>query len=315
MPSFIIRPKNLKELWKILPALPAKRKYLAGGTDLVNISNAGADDAACWLDISALNELGKISETKKSVFIGAAVKISEIENSPLARRWLPALIASIPHFASSSLRNMATLGGNAANASPCADGICALVSERASVWLELKGKKRKLPLLSLFSGPKKTVLKKDELIIAFEIPKWKHAASYQKLGPRSYFGISKVAVAVSVGTGTAGKGIGKGKGKGKVMASSYSTSTSTFPTPLPVVSIALASVGPVTVYAAKTSAFLAGKRLTGEVIAKAAEIVKTEVSPITDTRSEADYRREMCGVLVSRALERLKGKLKVTGSR
>ena len=100
---------------------------------------------------------------------------------------------------------------------------------------------------------------------------------------------------------------GIGKGIGKVIATSYSTltSTSTFPTPLSAVSIALASVGPVTVCAVKTSAFLAGKRLTGEVIAKAAEIVKTEVAPITDTRSEADYRREMCGVLVSRALQKV----------
>jgi len=244
---------------------------------LVNISNAGSDDSACWLDISALDELRLIWETKNSVFIGAAVKISEIENSPLARRWLPAFMAAIPHFASPSLRNMATLGGNAANASPCADGVCALISERASVWLELKGKKRKMPLSGLFLGPKKTALKKDELITAFEIPKWKHNASYQKLGPRSYFGISKVAVAVSVGRDYSDK-----------------------------VSIALASVGPVTVDAVKASAFLAGKRLTGEVIAKAAEIVKTEVSPITDTRSEASYRREMCGVLVSRALEDLR---------
>ncbi|MCX5786631.1 MAG: FAD binding domain-containing protein [Elusimicrobia bacterium] len=279
MPSFIVRPKNLRELWKIIPALPLKRKYLAGGTDLVNISNAGSDDSDCWLDISSLGELRGIKETKKSVFIGAAVKISEIENSPLALRWLPALIASIPHFASPSLRNMATLGGNAANASPCADGVCALVSERALVCLELKGQKRKMPLSGLFLGPKKTALKKDEIITGFEIPKWKHTAAYQKLGPRSYFGISKVAVAVSaeIKTGAAGK-----------------------------VSIALASVGPVMVYAAKTSAFLSGKRLAAEVIAKAAELVKTEVNPITDTRSEADYRREMCGVLVSRALQKLR---------
>jgi len=284
MPSFIVRPENLKELWKLLPSLPAKRKYLAGGTDLVNISNAGLDDSACWLDISALDELRGIRETKNSVIIGAAAKISEIENSPTARRWLPALVASIPHFASPSLRNMATLGGNAANASPCADGVCALVSERASVWLELRGKKRKMPLAGLFLGPKKTALKNDELITAFEMPKWKHKASYQKLGPRSYFGISKAAAAVSAGfkSGAVEKA-----------------------------SIALASVGPVPVCAVKTQAFLAGKRLTEKVIAEASEIVKTEVSPITDTRSEADYRREMCGVLVLRALHRLKASQKI----
>jgi CO/xanthine dehydrogenase FAD-binding subunit len=275
MPEFILKPATLKELWKKLPSLPSSRKYLAGGTDLVNIMNSGADECTCWLDISSLEELLVIKETGKSIFIGSAVKISEIERSPAARRWAPALIASIPHFASPSLRNMATLGGNAANGSPCADGVCALISEGAAVWLGLGGRKRKIPLTKLFVGPKKTALKKDELILGFEIPKWKHAASYQKLGPRAYFGISKAAVSVcaDISTGTARS-----------------------------VAISLASVGPVPLYAGKTSRYLSGRRLDAAVIARAVEMVKTEVSPISDVRSGADYRRQMCGVLLERAL-------------
>ena len=279
MPEFIVKPATLKALWKILPSLPAGRKYLAGGTDLVNALSSGKDGSACWVDISAIGELRAIKETKKTVFIGAGATISEIENSSAARRWAPALAACIPHFASPSLRNMATIGGNAANASPCADGVCALISERAAVRLEVRGKKRKIPLSKLFLGPKTTALRKDEIILGFEIPKWRHAASYQKLGPRAYFGISKAAAAVSAEI------------RSGAVAEAH---------------IALASVGPIPVYAAKTSAFLKGRRLDAEVIAKAAEIAKTEVSPITDVRSGADYRRQMCGVLVARALRALR---------
>jgi carbon-monoxide dehydrogenase medium subunit len=276
MPELIVKPASLKELWKTLPGLGKARRYLAGGTDIVTADNAGAERSECWVDISDLPELGGIKETAASLFIGSCVKISAIEKSAAARRWCPVLVSAIPHFASPSLRNMATLGGNAANGSPCADGATALISEGAIVHLVLKGKKRSLPLKDLFLGPKRTALRKDELIAAFEIPKRRHAGAYLKLGPRSYFGISKAAAAVAVEL--AGGTVKKAR-------------------------IALGSVAPVPFYAPRTSAWLAGKELSPEVIRNAALLVKTEVAPITDTRSEADYRREMCGVLLERALK------------
>jgi carbon-monoxide dehydrogenase medium subunit len=281
MPSFIVRPKNLKELWKSLPALPPRRKYLAGGTDLINIANSGSDDSGCWLDISSLDELRAVRETKKTVFIGSAVTISELGNSALVRRWLPALALAIPHFASPSLRNMATLGGNAANASPCADGVCALLAEGAVVCLERNGERRKLPLKDIFLGPKKTLLKKDELITGFEVSKRSHLGAYLKLGPRSYFGISKAVVAVAAEL------------SGGIVKKA---------------SVALGSVAPVPLYAEKTASWLAGKKLSPEVSRQAAELVKGEVSPISDVRSEAAYRKEMCGILLERALNSLSRK-------
>ena len=287
MPLIVVKPTTLKALWRSLPSFGGSRRYLAGGTDLVagaNSASAGVTarpnggrpgQSEVWVDISGLKELRGIKETKISLMIGAGVKIAELEVSPLVRRWLPVLSAAIPHFASPSLRNMATIGGNAANASPCADAVCALCAEKAQVWLEFKGKKRKLSLPALFKGPKKTVLRKDELIIAFEVPKWKHSGAYLKLGPRSYFGISKAAVAVALEMD--GEKVGS-------------------------VCIAMASVAPVPLLAVKTANYLCGRMLNQENARTAAALVKTEVSPITDVRSEAGYRREMCGVLLERAL-------------
>ncbi len=276
MPEFIAKPASLKELWKQLPSLPSSRRYLAGGTDLVTADNAGADHSGCWIDIGDLPELRAVKETASSLFIGSAVKISELERSAPVRKWCPVLSAAIPHFASPSLRNMATLGGNAANASPCADGVCALVAEDASVLLALKDARRRLPLKDLFTGPKRTALKRDELILGFEVPKRPHAGAYFKLGPRARFGISKAAVALAAEISG-----------GRVKRAA----------------VALGSVAPVPLYAARTSAWLAGRELSPETAAEAAELIKSEVSPITDARSEAAYRREMCGVLLSRALE------------
>ncbi|HAT71254.1 MAG TPA: hypothetical protein DCS63_00370, partial [Elusimicrobia bacterium] len=116
---------------------------------------------------------------------------------------------------------------------------------------------------------------KDEIIAAFEIPRRKHSGAYLKIGPRAYFGISKAAVAVALELN--GGTVGNAR-------------------------IALGSVAPVPLYAARTSAWLSGKKLSPDVIKQAAALVKTEVSPITDPRSVAEYRREMCGVLLERAL-------------
>jgi CO/xanthine dehydrogenase FAD-binding subunit len=278
MPLFIVKPKNLKELWRTLPKLPARRKYLSGGTDLVASANSGLDDSDCWIDIVDISDLKKITETKNKIFIGAGVKISELGELVIIRKWLPVLYSAIDKFASPSLRNMATLGGNAGTASPCGDGICALCSEKAEVLLERSGKRKKLPLIDIFTGPKKTILKKDELIIGFEMPKWRHSGIHLKLGPRTDFAISKVAVSLAV----------------SIEAEKIRDS-----------SIAVASVAPTIIMAEKTSKFLENKKTNNETIEQAVKIVKTEVLPITDIRSEVDYRLEMTGVLFKRALMNL----------
>jgi carbon-monoxide dehydrogenase medium subunit len=52
---------------------------------------------------------------------------------------------------------------------------------------------------------------------------------------------------------------------------------------------------------------LTGQRITPPVIKKAAETAAGETKPITDLRSTAEYRKEMAGVLVRRALEKALG--------
>lgn len=279
MSEIIFKPCSLKEMWEEMPNLPESRKYMAGGTDVVTVENAGFPSAECWIDISDIPELAMVREEKDHVFIGAGVKLNDLEKYPFIKKYCPALLAAVHDFASPSLRNMATLGGNAGNASPCADGVCALVSLEAAIVLRKGNAERKMPLRDFFTGPKRTKLEKDELIYGFEIPKKENLlGQYFKLGPRAFFGISKVAVALSAAMDG-----------NKVKYAS----------------VAIASVAPVPLYAAKTSEYLTGKELTEDTILKAADMARGEVSPITDARSEADYRRDMSGILLERALRSL----------
>ncbi len=278
MPELIEKYYSLKELWKDLPKLDKSRKYLAGGTDLSISMAYGEDDSKVWVDISDIKELSVIEERGKEIFIGACVKISEFEKNPVIKKWAPALTESVKYYASPSIRNTATIGGNYANASPCADGVLAMAAMDAKVVLNLKGRRRILPLLSIVKGPKKIDLRKDELVEGFLIAKKKREALFFKMMARKRFGISKAGLCICYQ---------KEKNALKEAA------------------ISLSSVAPSVIRAPKTENFLKNRIITPELIRQACEIIKNEISPIDDIRSQAYYRREIVSVFLERALGKI----------
>ena len=70
--------------------------------------------------------------------------------------------------------------------------------------------------------------------------------------------------------------------------------------------IVLGAVAPTPLRARHAEDLLRGKRLTDELIAKAAQAAVAESRPISNVRASAEYRREMVGVLTRRALEQLR---------
>jgi len=70
------------------------------------------------------------------------------------------------------------------------------------------------------------------------------------------------------------------------------------------IKIALGSVADRIVRAKKAEETVSGRKLDEGVIEEAAENVVHDISPITDVRSEADYRIHVSKVLVKRAINR-----------
>ena len=68
------------------------------------------------------------------------------------------------------------------------------------------------------------------------------------------------------------------------------------------VRISLGAVAPTPVRAKKAEEFLIGKRVDESVIDEGARIAAGEVSPISDVRASAEYRKDMAHVLTKRAL-------------
>ncbi len=275
----IVQPKSLPELWRTLSKLRGPYRYLAGGTDLVVVAKHGVGVPCTWVDISAIKELKKIEDKKDCISVGALVTYAELSESDKIAKWAPSLFAVCPEFASPPIRSLATAGGNCANASPAGDGIPAYYAEGAQVVLKLKSAVRRVPIEKFFLGPRKTVLKKDELVYALELPKKKGwTGAFYKVGPRKGLAIAKASMAVCA----------------KITDGIIDD-----------IRIALGAVGPTVLRAVKTETLLKGRAWSSDLSARAQETVQTECSPITDHRSTADYRRAMTGVMLKRVLARL----------
>jgi len=147
------------------------------------------------IDINALDELRYIDRSEKEVRIGALTTITEILEDEKIGRFLPLLTAVSQQFASRQIRNLATLGGNIANASPAADLTAVLLVLDASITLGSTEGERTLALKDLFCGYKCTKLD-HEIILSITIPLKQHTWYYRKTGVRERLNIAKAGLAV-----------------------------------------------------------------------------------------------------------------------
>jgi xanthine dehydrogenase FAD-binding subunit len=125
-------------------------------------------------------------------------------------------------------------------------------------------------------GYKSLAMRRDEMIALIRIPR-RHAGMLQysrKVGTRRAQAIAKVSFAAL----TDSEGFFR---------------------------IAIGSVAPVPLRCVRTEQFLAGERITASVIEQAKEVVRGEISPITDIRSTRDYRLTVTENLLGEFLERL----------
>ena len=178
------------------------------------------------------------------------------------------------------IQNRGTLGGNVGNASPAGDSLPVLCALDADVLIgpKVNGQFKKIKFSNYFTGFKTSILKDNEYIAYFSIPLESRNPSkwyFRKVGQRFSMAISKVSLAMLIWV-------------------ENNTITK--------VNISTGSVNAVINRASKTEEFLIGKNLTNETIKNAVEIIKTEVKPIKDIRSNVEYRRHIAGELLKEAL-------------
>ncbi len=269
------RPGTLREALLLLRKLGKRGAIVAGATDIVTRADRSP---RFFIDVTHLG-LDFVRKNRRGCAIGAATTMMALEKSPITCRLAGGILAKAAATCGSiQNRNMATLGGNLANASPAADTAAVLLALDAQLVVDGSRRKRKIPLAEFYIGPHQTVLN-GELIKEIVIPalpgggRW--GWSFQKLG-RTETDIALVNAAAGLQADSRGR--------------------------IKWARIALGAVGPMPLRARAAEKLLIGNALSEELLARAGEVAMGEVSPINDGRASANYRREMSAVLVRRAL-------------
>ena len=257
----IAQPRTLDEALSMLR--DDQLVPIAGATDLFVGLNFGTLSAQRFLDITRLAELRHIAAQNDTLVIGAGTSYTTIMQSPIVQKRLPMLVQAASQIGGVQIQNRGTLGGNIANGSPAGDSLPVLSAADAMLVLQSAGEERRVAFNDFYTGYRASVLRPDELIVSVEIPRVDGTQWFRKVGTRAAQAISKLVIAA-------------------IRA--------------PVARIAIGSVAATTIRLSRTEAALAA----GGTIDEAASVLESEITPIDDVRSSAEYRRTVAANLLRR---------------
>ncbi|RYY95935.1 MAG: (2Fe-2S)-binding protein, partial [Chitinophagaceae bacterium] len=236
---------------------------LGGGTDLL-VQRPGTVKASAVELLYDRSALKTISMEGDVIRIGAAVTVTQLLESRLLQAHFPQLAAHGRLISSTPIRNMATVGGNLVNASPIGDLTIFLLALDAQLLLNNMGSTRTVALKDFYKGYKQLDKAPGELIEAILFVPPAHF-SFEKVSKRTHLDIASVNSAAQVVTNS----------EGRITAAHLSAG----------------GVGPFPKYLARTAGFLTGRRLSAEVLQAAITVMQEEISPISDARGTAEYKR------------------------
>lgn len=272
-----ISPGTVAEAISALQAAGGNGRLLAGGTDLLVQMRGGRAKPKVVIDLKGIPGIATISDEAGGFIIGAASSGASIgEHEALRKAW-PGVVEAANLIGSTQVQGRASLGGNLCNASPAADSVPALIAAGAICVIAGPNGQREAPVETIQSGPGKTTLGKDEVLIAFKLPKRpaQSGDAYLRLIPRTEMDIAVVGAAVSVTLDAAGKCIAARVGIG--------------------------AVAPTALLVEAAGAALVGSSFDDAALAKLEAAVAAACKPISDKRGTIEYRTKVAAVLARRA--------------
>lgn len=271
-----LRPSTLDE------ALAMKAEHpdavpIAGGTDIMVELNFDVRRPPALLDLGRVAELSAWTQENGHVRLGATVPYTRVVTE--LGDVLPGLAMASRTVGSPQIRNRGTVGGNLGSASPAGDAHPPLVAAAADIEVASTRGTRTIPAREFFTGPKRSALEPDELIVAVRVPKAAGPQQFAKVGTRNAMVIAVCSFAVTLDV--ANKSVGTGIG-------------SAGPTPL--------RARQAEEFAAAELPWGTGEPLQDNIARAFGELVGAAARPIDDVRGTAAYRRHALSVLARRTL-------------
>jgi carbon-monoxide dehydrogenase medium subunit len=256
-----VRAGSVDDAVRFLSEHDGAVSLLAGGTDLLLVDRA----YDTLLDISRL-DLDYVREEGDLLRIGATTSIESIFRSPVVAEYADGILA---------------------NAMPAADPPSALLALDACLAAVSHAGEREIPLDAFFTGPRKTVLRPDEMIRELRIPRafraWR--GRWKKIG-RVFRDIALANCGVSLRLAGGAPGAAPAIDDAR---------------------IALCAVAPAPLRVRAAEDLLRARSATPALLDEAAAAVRAAVRPISDVRASEAYRRHVSGVIVRRSLAEICG--------
>jgi aerobic carbon-monoxide dehydrogenase medium subunit len=269
------RAGSLNEAVAMLGQLGEGAKLLAGGQSLIPLLKLRFANPEHLVDLNFISGTSYIREEAGTLRFGAMTRHAEIENSAMAKK-IPVLHDCAAGIADVQVRNRGTIGGSLAEADPSGDWANALITVETTVHcLGPKGP-RKIALRDFIKDAYTTALEHDELVTEVEV----------KLPPKGSGGAYLAFKRTAPVYPTASTAVQL------VMEGDFCKEAA----------IALGCVGLTPILATEAENALRGKTLSDQVVVTAADAARSAADPQSDMRGSADYKRELVGALVKRAI-------------
>jgi len=253
---------------------------IAGGTDVMVEINFDRHRPEAVIDLTRIAELSEWGQDGDHLRIGAGVTYTRLIQE--LGEQLPGLAMASRTVGSPQIRNRGTVGGNLGSASPAGDAHPPLLASEAIVELSSVAGTRRLPAGDFYVGPKRSAMRKDELIAAFLIEPKKGPQQFSKVGTRNAMVIAVCSFALAIDRER--RQIGTGIG----------------------------SAAPTPITAGEAERFLAGvleeeglwdkpAPVGDPALKRFGELVAAAAKPIDDIRGTAAYRRQALAVMARRS--------------
>lgn len=277
------RPSSIEEAIALLAQYGDDARLLAGGQSLIPLMKLRLANPAVVIDLNSLPDLDYLGTQDGWLALGALVRHADVEQWGPISSLLPIVHDAVVLVADAQVRNLGTVVGAMAEADPGGDWgpvVLALGGELRCVGPQGP---RVIAATEFFTDSYSTQLEPTEIIteLRLRLPPTGSGGAYFKLERRAGdFAVVGVAVQLTLDAAGVCQEIG----------------------------IGLAGLGPTPIKPIEAEAVLRGSRLDEGAVTEAVHAIDRAIDPASDVRASAEYRREMAGVYVRRALERARAR-------
>jgi xanthine dehydrogenase small subunit len=253
------------------PPRDASRLVIAGGTDLY----VQRPDDLPQTDVVVLpiDNYRPVWSEKEEIYLAATATAEDMKRSDLLQQTVGGIASAMGLMGSLPIRRRATIAGNIVNASPIGDMTIILLALDAEIGLVANDSQRTLALRDFFLDYKDLALRPDELVewVRFRKPPGGSLFNFEKVSKRTHLDIASVNSAVVL----------------EVRDDCIHRAC-----------LSAGGVAPIPMRLLRTAEFLIGRSPDANTALTAAAIARAEVTPISDVRGSAEYKRLLLGQLI-----------------